>query len=427
MSGNRAGITVTVLCWVLVVFDGYDLIVYGTVVPALLHEPGWGLNPASAGLLGSLAFLGMLIGALLAGFLCDRLGRRATILACTVWFSLFTALCAVAEGPAAFGAFRLLAGIGLGGLVPSANALGAEFVAPRHRSVVATLMMSGVPIGGSAASLIGIAVLPGHGWRPMFWVALLAIVLVVPVCLRWLPESPAWLRTRGQVERAARIEARFGVVPADGPTPSAHPSALFRPPLLRPTVLFALATLATLFAWYGLGTWLPQLMRTAGFDLGPALAFLLALNLGAVVGSLLSAWGGVRFGPVPTAAVACLAAAAGLLVLITGPGTAISYLALLLAGVGTHGTQCLIIAAVATYYPAALRGGALGTALGIGRIGAVAAPQVGGLLLAAGLGVNANFLAFAAAAALAGAVLLFAPRGVAAASPGVRSEGVATP
>ncbi len=100
-------------------------------------------------------------------------------------------------------------------------------------------------------------------------------------------------------------------------------------------------------------------------------------------------------------------AAVALVVLVTGPPVAVVYLMLVLAGVGTHGTQCLIIAAVASHYPAHLRGTALGWALGVGRIGAVAAPQAGGLLLAAGLGVNSNFLAFAGAAAAA-AVLIAA-------------------
>jgi AAHS family benzoate transporter-like MFS transporter len=95
------------------------------------------------------------------------------------------------------------------------------------------------------------------------------------------------------------------------------------------------------------------------------------------------------------------------LVLVTGPPVTVVYLMLVLAGVGTHGTQCLVIAAVASHYPGHLRGTALGWALGVGRVGAVAAPQVGGLLLAAGLGVNSNFLAFAGAAAVA-AILLAA-------------------
>jgi len=423
---RRAATLVTALCWTIVVFDGYDLIVYGTVLPQLLHEPTWHLSPATAGLLGSLAFAGMLIGALLAGHLADLVGRRRTILACAAWFSVFTALCAVATNPETFGIFRLLAGIGLGGLVPSANALTAEFVRSRHRSVVATLMMSGVPIGGSLAAVVGLVILPRFGWRAMFVVALLALVVVLPVAMRFLPESPAWLRSKGRVAEAEILQARFDLPPAPGSArqqidgvemvapsltePKGGMGALLRTPYTRPTILFAAATLATLFAWYGLGTWLPQLMRSSGFNLGSALGFLLALNLGAVAGSAITAGAGVRFGPVPTAIGAALVAAGGLASLLTHPGTAAIYVALVLAGVGTHGVQCLIIAAVASHYPAELRGSSLGFALGVGRIGAVAAPQVGGWLLAAGLGVDSNFLAFAAAAVLAGILLMFTPR-----------------
>lgn len=327
----------------------------------------------------------------------------------------FTALCAVAPNPETFGTFRLLAGLGLGGLVPSANALAAEYVGPRNRSVVSTLMMSGVPIGGSLAALTGIFVLPRFGWEAMFLVALLALVAVIPLCLKLLPESPVWLRTQGRHAEAERLERRFGLEPGDAaahvqPATRQPLRSLLRPPFTRATVLFALATLATLFAWYGLGTWLPQLMRESGFDLGSSLTFLLALNLGAVAGSLVTAWGGTRIGPLRTAIFAAVAAAVGLLILLTHPPSIVAYAALVFAGVGTHGTQCLIIAAVANHYPARLRGSALGFALGFGRIGAVLAPQVGGWLLAAGLGVDSNFLAFALAAAVAGGLLLAFPR-----------------
>lgn len=405
---SRAAYLVTGLRWVIVVFDGYDLIVYGTVLPRLLAEPGWDLTKSGAGLLGSLAFAGMLVGAVLAGTLADRLGRRRTIIACTVWFSVFTALCAAAPGPEVFGLLRLLAGLGLGGLVPSANALATEFVDARVRSVVATLMMSGVPIGGCLAALVGIWVLPGYGWPVMFLIALAALVVVVPVAWWLLPESPQWLRSRGRVAEAAAVEERYGlpVVGQAGDSAVRQPlRALVRAPYRRSTVLFSLATVVTLFAWFGLTTWLPQLMRESGFDLGSALGFLLALSLGAVLGSLVTAWAGTRIGPVRTGMIAAATASAGLLLLITHPPSAVVYGALVLAGVGTHGAQCLIIAAVATHYPAPLRGSALGFSLGFGRIGAVLAPQVGGWLPAAGLGVNANFLAFAVAAALAACLL----------------------
>ncbi|MDQ0029711.1 MFS transporter [Arthrobacter bambusae] len=381
---SKRSAAAVLVCWLLVVFDGYDLIVYGTVQSSLITETGWGLSKTTAGTVGSMAFLGMMIGAIFAGRMSDTWGRRRTIIACATLFSLFTILCAFSPNAFVFGGLRLLAGIGLGGLVPSANALVAELVPAKWRSTIATLMMSGVPIGGSIAALAGIPLIPAFGWPVMFLVAAAALLVVVPMGMRFLPETlPA--------ERIAKRSVGF--------------MSLLRAPYLGMSLLFAISTLVTLFAWYGLGTWLPNLMQLAGYNLGSALTFALALNLGAVVGSVATAWAGTRFGPIPTAIAAAAVAAVALAVLVAGPPVGLVYVMLVLAGVGTHGTQCLIIAAVASHYPVHLRGTALGWALGVGRIGAVAAPQVGGLLLAAGLGVNSNFLAFAAAAAVA-AILL---------------------
>jgi AAHS family benzoate transporter-like MFS transporter len=400
-KGSAAAVLV---CWLLVVFDGYDLIVYGTVQSSLISETGWGLSKATAGTIGSMAFLGMMVGAIFAGRMADSWGRRRTILGCAIVFSVFTVLCAFAPNAAIFGALRLLAGIGLGGLVPSANALVAELVPAKWRSIVATLMMSGVPIGGSIAALVGIQLIPALGWESMFLVAVLALAVVVPLGIKYLPET---LAPVGAGKKASRKD-HASKDRAGKDTTSKEPSgfsSLLRAPYLGVSVLFAVATIATLFAWYGLGTWLPNLMQLAGYNLGSALTFALALNLGAVAGSVITAWAGTRFGPVPTAIAAAAVAAGGLMVLVTGPSVGVVYVMLVLAGVGTHGTQCLIIAAVASHYPGHLRGTALGWALGTGRIGAVAAPQAGGLLLAAGLGVNSNFLAFAGAAAIAAMLL----------------------
>lgn len=386
---SRKTIMAIVACWLLVVFDGYDLIVYGTVQSSLLAIDDWGLTPATMGTIGSLAFVGMMIGALGAGRLADTLGRRRTILACAIGFSVLTVLCAFAPNPVVFGALRLLAGIGLGGLVPSANAMVAELVPDRWRSTMATLMMSGVPIGGSIAAVSGIWIIPAFGWQAMFLVAIIALVVVVPIAFRYLPETLSFEHRSGP---GARRGSGFG--------------QLLRAPYARASVLFAVASLAILFAWYGLGTWLPNLMEQAGYDLGSALTFALALNLGAVAGSVVTAWAGDRFGAAPAAAGAALVAGIGLAVIMTTPPVAVVYAMLILAGVGTHGTAALLIAAVANHYPERMRGTALGWAMGMGRIGAVAAPQVGGLLLASGLGVNSNFLVFSLGAGLA--AVLFA-------------------
>lgn len=403
---------VLVLCWLVVVFDGYDLIVYGSVVPKLLVEPGWGLTASTAGTIGSLAFLGMLVGALAAGWIADRLGRRATVIAATALFSAATAACAIAPSPEVFAALRLIAGIGLGGVVPSANALVAEFAGPRQRAMTATLMMSGIPIGGALAALIGIPVIPAWGWRPMFAFALIGLVVLVPLLLGKLPESAAFQRSR-----EARATRTAG--------PAERLAGIFAPEWRAASILFAAATVATLFAWYGLGTWLPQLMRKSGFDLGPALAFTLALNLGAVAGSMLTGWAGGRFGSKRVASIAAAVAGVGLLLMVTTPAVAWTYLVFVLAGVGTHGTQCLTIAAVANHYPDELRGRALGWMLGMGRIGAVIAPQLGGLLLDHGYGVGANFGVFGAASLLAAVLLTLTPRPPAALADRTRAERAA--
>lgn len=427
---SRAWVVI-LLCWLIVVLDGYDLIVYGTTLAHVMAEPGWGLDPASAGFLGSLVFVGALFGSLGAGDIADRLGRRGTILACTLLFTVCTAAIGLAPNREVFGVLRLLAGIGLGGLIPSANAMTAEFVSVRHRSAVSTIMMSGVPIGGTTAALLGLVMLPQPGWRSMYLLAGVGLVLVAVI---WfiMPESPTWLHSRGRHEEARAVASRWGIsdlvesarrpladtevaTPAEASGESLSPrprglAALASRENRAPAILFSLASITTLFTWYGLGTWLPKLMGSdahfASLMANP-LVFLVSLNIGAVIGSIVTAWAGIRFGPLPSAIVASVLAAAGLAFLLTQPGDAAAVnMALVFAGIGTHGTQCLVLAAIANSFRDELRGTALGFASGMGRIGAIAAPQLGGLLLASSAGVAGNFVMFASAAALSALVLL---------------------
>ncbi len=383
------------------VFDGYDLIVYGTVQSSLISETGWGLTKATAGTIGSMAFVGMMIGAIFAGRMADSWGRRRTILGCAIVFSIFTVLCAFAPNAAVFGALRLLAGIGLGGLVPSANALVAELVPTKWRSTIATLMMSGVPIGGSIAALVGIQLIPAFGWESMFLVAVLALVIVVPLGLKYLPETlaPVSASRQGRPQGSRQGQHDQGAVrlllAAPRPVPGGQPAV--RPGDDRhPVRLVRAGHLAA--QPHAAGRLQPGLRP----DLRPGPQPGCGGRLG---------HHGLGRDPVRPGADRHRRGRRRRR-RADGPGdrdrrSTVVYLMLVLAGVGTHGTQCLIIAAVASHYPGHLRGTALGWALGTGRIGAVAAPQVGGLLLAAGLGVNSNFLAFAGAAAIA-AVLLAA-------------------
>lgn len=391
ISGRR--LAAVLIGWFFVIFDGYDLIVYGTVQTELMEE--WNLSSAQAGTVGSMAFLGMVIGAVAIGRLSDRVGRKTAVIGSVVVLSVFTLLCAFAPNAIIFGLFRLIAGLGLGGLVPSVNAMTADLVPANKMSAWSTVMMSGVPLGGSIAAILAQFIVPWHdywGWRTMFLIALVPLVIGLPIALKVIPSDKMIV---------ADLEARGLKTPQAGEKEKAPGfGSLFAPEYRAVTVWFALATFVTLLAWYGLGTWLPRLMQQDGYDLGASLNFTLALNIGAVIGSVVTAWAGDRFGPVISGSVAAGVAGLALLLLLVGPPVVAIYAILVLAGVGTHGTQILIIAAVTQFYPHRLRGTALGWALGVGRIGAVVAPQLAGLLLTWGLGSASNYLMFAVAALL---------------------------
>lgn len=401
---------VVALCWLIVVYDGYDLIIYGTTIDSLLAED-WGLTTDSAGWLGSVAFLGMLVGALCGGAVADILGRRKTIIFAIIFFTIFTGLCGWATSAWMFGALRFTAGLGLGALVPSANAISAEFVRDKYRAVASTAMMSGVPIGGSIAAIVGMKVLTDlDDWPTLYFIAFSAVVLVAAAWF-FLPESPSWLRGQGRVAEAEKIEAQYGLEPAlVEVVEKGGVFEVFQSKYFAATMLFFIATTATMFAWYGLGTWLPKLTAADDrFDLGSdPLTYLLALNLGAVVVSAVTAALATRFGAMRVAVFTAFTGALSLAALLTFPSSIwVVYALLILAGVGSHGTLVLMIAAIANHFPARMRATALGTSLGGGRVGAVMAPTVAGWLLANNPDSAApSIMLFAGASALA-AVLLF--------------------
>lgn len=384
-ASRRASWAVIALCAVVVVAEGYDLIVFGALLPSLLAEPGWGLDSASAGTVGSVVYLGMLVGALVGGRAADRFGRRPFVVAAVACSAVFTLACAFAGGPWQLAALRLLAGLGMGAVIPAVLALAKEHAPPGREALTVALLMAGIPAGGTAASLLALVVLPAHGWRPMFVLGGAISLVVFVVALRWLPESRAFT----------------------APDRDTRPvSELFAAPYAVATVLFAAATFANLLTWYGLNTWLTTLMRELDYPLSSALQFSLTLNLSAIVGSLLVARAGDRWGARPVAAVCSVLTALALLALAlgtTGVAMLLAFVAVL--GVSAQSALNMINTAVAETYPTGLRSTALGATNGIGRTGAVLAPSLGGWLLAAGLGPTSVFGTFLASSLVA-AVLL---------------------
>lgn len=410
-AGRSAGLWVVAICLVTIIFDGYDLIVYGAVVPALT-APGseWQLTLAEVGHIGSLALVGMVVGTLIVGALTDILGRRRIMLASIAWFSIAMGLSAMAPTPEMFGLMRFVTGIGLGGVVPTAIALTVEYAPAHRRNFNNALMFSGFSIGGVLAAFLAINLLPEYGFRLLFWIGIAPLVIVVPLAWKFLPESAAYLQARGRHAEAEALAARYGVtLPAASDTEEKKSAiaTLFTGNRVLATLLFGAASFVGLLLVYGLNQWLPKIMTTAGYPLGSALTFLLVLNIGAVVGSLLVSLLADKWGSKAVTMAAFASAAVSLAVLATKPGAGLLMVLVAVAGFGTTGTQILINGYVATHYPATARATALGWSLGIGRIGAIVGPTYGAWLLASGRGIEWNFYGFAIPAVV-GAVIIAA-------------------
>lgn len=390
------------LCALLLIFDGYDLFIFGVVLPALMKE--WALTPVQAGALGSYALFGMMFGAFMFGPLADRIGRKKGIQISFVVFSCATVISGFATSPTEFGIFRFIAGLGCGGLMPNAVALMNEYAPKRSRSTLVAIMFSGYSLGGVLCAGLGIFMLPRFGWQSMFFAAALPLVLL-PLIVWKLPESVGFMLRQGKTEQALDVLRQVdpqvvtspaprlvqsGVKPTDAPMLD-----LFKEGRTLGTLMIWLSFFCCLLMVYALGSWLPKLMANAGYSLGSSLSFLLMLNFGGVVGAIAGGWLGDRYNlPKVVASYFAVGTVAIALLGYNSP-MPVLYLLIGIAGATTIGTQILLYANTAQFYPLSIRSTGLGWASGVGRTGAIVGPLLGGSLMAAALPLNLNFLVFA--------------------------------
>ncbi|MFD2093536.1 MFS transporter [Blastococcus deserti] len=410
------------LATVGLVFDGYDLVVYGTVVPLFLRDPGQlgEVTPAVAGALGSYALIGVLVGALIAGSVADVIGRRKVMLTAYAWFSVGMALTAVTTTTTTFGLLRFVTGLGVGALVATTGALVAEFAPAGKKNLANAITYSGVPLGSLLAAFTAIVLLEAIGWRGMFLIGALPLVTLLPLAFLKMPESPAWLVSRGRVEEARAVAARTGVplaepgaadLPATDPAPAGRAgfAGLVGRTYLLPTILLGLLSATGLLLVYALNTWLPELMGRAGFSTNGSLAFLLVLNGGAVLGALVASRFADRFGPKPVVAASFLLGALALVLLTVSLPLGVLLAFVAVVGLGTSGTQILIYGFVATYYRTNVRSAGVAWCAGFGRLGGIGGPLIGGLLIASGLALNAIFYVLTALAVFGALLTLVVP------------------
>jgi AAHS family benzoate transporter-like MFS transporter len=389
---TRSHPAVIVLCMIITVIEGFNLIVYGSVVPLLLKDTSLGVTDRQTGLIGGLVYIGAILGALLAPAVAERAGRKRVLVLAISLFAVGAVLTGASVSVPMLAVARFVTGFGVGGALTTAMTVARNSAASRRASLVVTVTMAGIPLGGVVAALLAIPVLPAFGWRPMFFVgALTGLAILVAVVRMTIPtDTPQEVAGRGWTVRhklGAVFTGRGAVV----------------------AVVVAACAIANMVAWQGLNVWAAQSMVDLGYSLSTALLFTFTLTGAAVLGSFVTAWAADRHGSalIGVATSACtLLGMVGILVLPTAVATTAVCIALM--GIGGHSTMNLVHTTTADIYPLPARAAALGWSNGTSFVGAFLGPTLGGAAIASG-GAHGVFTTYgiAAGACLAAVLALF--------------------
>jgi MFS family permease len=328
------------LCWATVTLEGFDIVALSAALPNILDSHHAGIGKAEATLVTTTLLVGILVGAVLVGPVSDRWGRKSSMMGSIALFSVLTLVVPLAPDVTTFAALRLLTGIGLGACMPAALTAMSETMPSDRRARDTTLTMTGYHVGAVLTSLVALAVVPR--WPLLFVVGGVVGVVVLPVMWFKMPETNRRALV-AEPDRAPRVPV----------------SAVLRPPFLLASVATWVASFMGLLLVYGLNSWLPIIMRQAGYQLSASLTLLLLLNVGGVIGLVLAGVVGDLRGIRASAVFWFLAGAVFLGLLSVRMPTLVLDTAVLMTGVFVFSAQVLVYAWITRSYPAEIRGTAL--------------------------------------------------------------------
>jgi MFS transporter, AAHS family, 4-hydroxybenzoate transporter len=408
-------------CATVLFLDGFDTTAIGYVAPALAKE--WNLGKSALGPVFSAGLFGLMIGALLFGPLADRVGRKKIIVFSTLAFGIGTLITAFVNDVNTLLAIRLLTGLGLGGAMPNTVALTSEFSPHRRRATMVMVMFVGFSIGAALGGLLAAALIPQFGWRSVFVVGGLAPLALVPILMWRLPESVRYLALRGQANM--RVAGLLSLINAKAAFAAGTRFVVNEPELKGIPVQHLFTggrTLATLLLWvvffmslldiYFLSNWLPTVLNDLGASISTAAVIGSMFQAGGVVGTF--ALGSIidRFSFRALALVYFIAVFAVGAIGQLGHSAVLVTIAIFVAGFCIVGGQIAANALAAGFYPTSVRATGVGWALGVGRVGSIVGPLVGGLLLSLKWSAGEVFVAAAAAALCAALAAFSLARGI---------------
>lgn len=400
-----AAIAVTVI---LSALDGFDVLSITFAAPAIVAD--WNIGRAALGTLLSAGLIGMALGSFLIAPLADRFGRQRLVLANLAIMATGMLVSAITTSLFELAICRVITGLGIGSMVAVINPLAAEFSNSARRSLAMAFMTVGYPVGGLVGGLVSAVLIAAEGWRAIFVFGAIAAIVLVPVVLMWLPESPAYLATRSGIRPQRRLAAlmhRFGhsftvETAAQGKTPAGY-RAIFAKGQRGQTAHLALINLCYVLPVYFILSWLPQIVTDMGFSasagsVASATASLAGVFGGVLIGYLLkparlkSVTAGVIFGMGASLALLGLAPAALPLIIVMSA----------VCGFLLFGGMAGLYTILASCFPPSARASGVGFVVGTGRVGSACAPLLAGWLFAADLGrghIAGTFALFAVCSA----------------------------
>jgi AAHS family 4-hydroxybenzoate transporter-like MFS transporter len=388
---SRYQLLIAILCAMVLFMDGFDAQAMGFVAPALIDQLQ--IARASLGPVFSSGLVGIMIGALVFGPLADRFGRKPVLVFCTVLFGACSLLTATATSLPSLLVYRLITGFGLGGAMPNAVALTSEFMPKRSRATAVTLMFVGFSIGAAVGGFVAAGLMARFGWQSVFVTGGVIPFAIAVLLIALLPESIRFLLMKGgEDRRIAQSLSRIapGVSPdlarslviEERPAQEFVVKQLFTAGRAPMTLLMWVIFFMSLLDLYFLNAWLPTVIHDAGIVIEQAIVLTALFQVGGAVGSLIMGRLLDRF--LSFGVLACAYLSAGVFVFFIGAaGKSVALLAITIfaAGCGVIGGQSSANALSAEFYPTPMRATGVGWALGIGRVGSIIGPLLGGALL----------------------------------------------